>query len=57
MAVAHEGVEVTLTLIVDAEDDRVVVHSSLRLEQLIRLQELHLELALVACNLLTHPLL
>lgn len=49
--------EVPLTLIVDAENDRVVVHPRLRLEQLIRLQELHLELALVAGYLLSHPLL
>jgi hypothetical protein len=35
LAVTHEGVEAPLTLIVDAEDDRVVVHPRLRLEQFI----------------------
>ncbi len=49
--------EVPLTLIVDAEYDWIVVHLRLRLEQLIRMQELHLELALVTGYLLPHPLL
>jgi hypothetical protein len=56
LAVTHKGVKVPFTLIVDAEDDRVVFYSRLRLKQLIRLQELHLELAIFAGYQLAHPL-
>ena len=56
LAITHEGVKGTLALIVDTEDYGVVVHPLLRLEQLVRLQALHLELALFEWYLLSHPL-
>lgn len=54
LAIAHKGEETSISLIVDAEYDWIVVYLSLRLEELIRSQMLHVELARFIRNCEAH---